>query len=280
MLLQVKDLTVTAQLARSRQTLLEGVGFCVRSGEPLAIIGESGSGKTMLALALLGLLPDNCEATGSAELCKSEGSLDIQADAENIDLTRTKRIEFIGMKDGKKNAMRGREMVYVPQSGGEFLNPALKIKSQMFESLKKCGLKGKTQLYSAAQERLERVGLDACVLDSYQSELSGGQAQRVTIALSLSPFAELAIADEPTKGIDAQTAKLFEDGLKGFYPNACVIVITHSLELAAKCSCVLVLKDGKVVEYGSVEKVFNAPESEYTARLIEDMPRTDGEEYA
>ncbi len=234
----------------------------------------------MLALALLGLLPDNCEATGSAELCKIEDGSDIQADAANIDLTRTKRIELIGMKDGKKNAMRGREIVYVPQSGGEFLNPALKIKSQMFESLKKCGIKGKPRLYSAAQERLERVGLDACVLDSYPSELSGGQAQRVTIALSLSPFAELAIADEPTKGIDAQTAKLFEDGLKDFYPDACVIVITHSLELAAKCSCVLVLKDGKVVEYGSVEKVFNAPESEYTARLIEDMPRTDGEEYA
>lgn len=255
MLLQVKDLTVTAQLARSRQTLLEGVGFCVRSGEPLAIIGESGSGKTMLALALLGLLPDNCEATGSAELCKSEDGSDIQADAANIDLTRTKRIELIGMKDGKKNAMRGREIVYVPQSGGEFLNPALKIKSQMFESLKKCGIKGKPRLYSAAQERLERADLDACVLDSYPSELSGGQAQRVTIALSLSPFAGLAIADEPTKGIDAQTAKLFEDGLKDFYPDACVIVITHSLELAAKCSSVLVLKDGRIMEYGSVKKV-------------------------
>ncbi len=280
MLLQVKDLTVTAQLARSRQTLLEGVGFCVRSGEPLAIIGESGSGKTMLALALLGLLPDNCEATGSAELCKIEDGLDIQADAANIDLTRTKRIELIGMKDGKKNAMRGREIVYVPQSGVEFLNPARKIKSQMFESLKKCGIKGKPRLYSAAQERLERADLDACVLDSYPSELSGGQAQRVTIALSLSPFAGLAIADEPTKGIDAQTAKLFEDGLKDFYPDACVIVITHSLELAAKCSSVLVLKDGRVMEYGSVKKVFNAPESEYTERLIEDMPRTDGEEYA
>lgn len=287
MQLKVSDLTVSAQFVRGEQTLLNGVGFCVRSGEPLAIVGESGSGKTMLALALLGLLPENCEATGSAALCYADE--EINGERENVptdgadlsDCATKKLVELIGMKERLKNKMRGREIVYIPQSGGEFLNPALKISTQLYESLKKSDIKGKRLLKSAALQRLAAVGLeDEDILGKYPGRLSGGQAQRVTIAMSLSPYVELVIADEPTKGIDAQTARLFEDGLYKFYPDACVIVITHSLELAAKCKKVLVLKDGEVIEYGDAAEVLGSPKSEYTRRLIEDMPEAEGDEDA
>lgn len=260
MLLKVANLKISASLLRGESDILRGADFCVRSGEPLAIIGESGSGKTMLSLSLLGLLPENCHATGSAVLCDDESATDNGAD-------------MITMTEREKNAMRGRELIYIPQSGAEYLSPALKVKTQLFESLKKLGIKAKTELEDYALYMLGKAGLsDASVLEKYPYQLSGGQAQRVTFAMSLSPRAKLVIADEPTNGIDGETAKIIERGLFGYFADACVIVITHSLELAKKCSQVLVLNGGEVVEYGAAEKVLTAPECEYTRELISCMP--------
>lgn len=260
MLLRVSNLKISASLLRGESDILRGADFCVRSGEPLAIIGDSGSGKTMLALSLLGLLPENCRATGNAILRDDESATDIG-------------VELITLGERRKNAMRGLELVYIPQSGAEFLSPSLKVKTQLIESLKKLGIKSKTELEKRALDMLKKAGLaDASALEKYPYQLSGGQAQRVTFALSLCSRAKLVIADEPTNGIDAETAKIIEAGLTEYFADACVIVITHSLELAKKCAQVLVLKDGEVMEYGSAEKVLSAPECEYTRELLSCMP--------
>lgn len=257
MQLEVKKLRVTAQFLRSQGEILRGIDFCVRAGEPLGVVGDSGSGKTMSALAILGLLPENCDVSGSATL---DG------------------VELIGMKERRINAMRGRELVYIPQSGSEYLSPSLKIKTQLYESLRRIGIKGGA-LRVAAIERLEGVGLsEDAVLEKYPHQLSGGQAQRVVLAMSLASAPKLVIADEPTRGIDRETAKLFEGCISERFADACVIVITHSLELARTCKNVLVLKDGEVQEYGSADVVLSAPKSEYTKRLIE--AECEGEDYA
>ena len=260
MLLQVTNLKIYAELSKGESVILRGADFCVRSGEPLAIIGESGSGKTMLAYSLLGLLPENCRAMGRAVLLDDESATD-------------KGIELITLGERRKNAMRGCELVYIPQSGAEFLNPALKVKTQLFETLKKLGIKSKTELEKCAPDMLKKAGLAvASVLEKYPYQLSGGQAQRVAFAMSLCSRAKLVIADEPTNGIDEETVKIIENGLSECFADACVIIITHSLELAKKCAQVLVLKDREVMEYGSAEKVLSAPECEYTRELLSCMP--------
>ena len=248
MKLSVENLCVSACFADGEAFLLKNVDFCIESGNSLAIVGESGSGKTMLALALLGLLPQNCRATGKAFL-----------DGKDI----------LNMRERAKNALRGDKIVYIPQSGAEFLNPALKIKTQIFESLKKSGVKD--SLKSAAIEKLALAGLgDEAeeTLEKYPHQISGGQAQRVTLALSLCSHPSLVIADEPTKGLDACAAKAVENGIFNLFSSACVVVITHDLSFASRCENILVLKDGRVVEVGDSHGIIANPKEEYTKELI------------
>lgn len=259
MILQVEGLKVKAQFLRGEECILDGMDFCVEQGSVSAIVGESGSGKTMSALALIGLLPANCRAYGHAYL-------------DGVDL--------LSLSGRRLNAMRGRELVYIPQSGAEFLNPSLKIKTQIYESLKKNGIRGKSALRAAALEKLVMSGLadDAIdILEKYPHQLSGGQAQRVVLAISLCASAKLVIADEPTKGIDKETAKVFEDGIEKFFPQACVILITHNIKLAGRSKKILVLKDGAVQEYGNTDEVLNNPKSDYTKLLINAVPRPQEE---
>lgn len=265
MLLNVRDLKINAQFARGEGLIVKGASFILRSGKPLAIVGESGSGKTMCALALLGLLPDNCAANGSAFLCETQ-------DGELSD----KGVELIGMKERAINKLRGTRLVYIPQSGAEFLNPALKIKTQIYESLKKAGVKGKSALKAATVEKLNESGIEHAeiMLEKYPSAISGGEAQRVALAIAHCSRPALIIADEPTKGIDSQTARVFYDAIDGF-KDACLIIITHDMELAKKCDSVLVLKDGEVQEYGETKTVFSSPKSDYTKRLLSDWAEAD-----
>lgn len=257
MRLSVDGLTIKAEFEHGEDYILRGADFCVQSGEPLAVVGESGSGKTMLALAIVGVLPKNCSALGSAML---DGA------------------ELIGMRERKKKAMLGRDIVYIPQSGAEYLNPSLKIKTQMYESLKKAGIKRSRQK-ALAIIRLYDAGIaDAyATLEKYPFELSGGEVQRVALAIAMCATPKLVIADEPTKGIDKNTAALFWERVRDTFFDACVIVITHDIKLARLCDGALVLKDGQPQEYGASDSVLCRPCAEYTKRLIAAMP-SDGAE--
>lgn len=239
--------TIFAKLSRGECALLRDVSFSLSSGERLAVIGETGSGKTMLALSILGLLPSNVRMQGGC----------IQMDGT-------------ALPTGKQlQTLRGDKMVYIPQNGAEFLLPARTVRKQLYDSLKKLGLPRKV-FPALAAEKLRLAGFDApeTVLDKYPFQLSGGMAQRVTIALAACSRARLLIADEPTNGLDEAGRAQFFALLDTIFPDAAKLIITHDISVAARCDRVLVLCGGRMLEAGASDAVLRAPHHPYTKALL------------
>ena len=239
--------TISAKLARGERVLLQNVFFSLSSGERLAVIGETGSGKTMLALSILGLLPANVRM--------QSGCVQMDGDA---------------LPSGKQlQTLRGDRLVYIPQNGAEFLLPTRTVRKQLYDSLKKLGLPRKA-FPALAAEKLRLAGFDApeTVLDKYPFQLSGGMAQRVTIALAACSRARLLIADEPTNGLDEAGRAQFFALLDSIFPDAAKLIITHDISVAARCDRVLVLCGGRMLETGVSSTVLSAPRHPYTKALL------------
>lgn len=239
--------TISAKLARGERVLLQDVSFSLSSGQRLAVIGETGSGKTMLALSILGLLPANVRMQSGC----------IQMDGA-------------ALPSGKQlQTLRGDKLVYIPQNGAEFLLPARTVRKQLYDSLKKLGLPRKA-FPALAAEKLRLAGFDApeTVLDKYPFQLSGGMAQRVTIALAACSRARLLIADEPTNGLDENGRARFFALLDTIFPDAAKLIITHDISVAARCDRVLVLCGGRMLEAGASDAVLRAPHHPYTKALL------------
>ena len=238
---------ISAKLSHGERVLLQDVSFSLSSRERLAVIGETGSGKTMLALSILGLLPSNVRMQGGC----------IQMDGT-------------ALPTGKQlQTLRGDKMVYIPQNGAEFLLPTRTVQKQLYDSLKKLGLPRK-DFPAFAAEKLRLAGFDApeTILDKYPFQLSGGMAQRVTIALAACSRARLLIADEPTNGLDENGRVQFFSLLDSIFPNAAKLIITHDISVAARCDRVLVLCGGRMLETGTVDAVLGAPHHPYTKALL------------
>ena len=251
--LTVEGLSITGEMKDgSKNRIIRSLSFAVDEGERLAIVGRSGCGKTMTAMAILGLLPDNCEMTGSIRL---DGA------------------ELNGQRPARRRALLGRDMVLLPQSGADFLNPSLTVRRQMAECLKRNGVRG-----AARQERMESLlgGLGFSeperVLRSYPFQLSGGMAQRVVMAMASAGAPRLVIADEPTKGVDRENVALFLESLKRVFSGAAVLLITHDISVAAASDRLLVLRDGRAEEYGNTRDVLRNPQSVHTHELICSLP--------
>ena len=239
--------TISAKLSRGERVLLQNVFFSLSSGERLAIIGETGSGKTMLALSILGLLPANVRMQSGC----------IQMDGA-------------ALPSGKQlQTLRGDKLVYIPQNGAEFLLSTRTVRAQLYDSLKKLGLPRK-EFPASAAEKLRLAGFDApeTVLDKYPFQLSGGMAQRVTIALAACSRARLLIADEPTNGLDEAGRAQFFALLDSIFPDAAKLIITHDISVAARCDRVLVLCGGRMLETGASSTVLRAPRHPYTKALL------------
>ena len=238
---------ISAKLARGERVLLQDVSFSLSSSQRLAVIGETGSGKTMLALSILGLLPANVRMQSGC----------IQMDGA-------------ALPSGKQlQTLRGDKLVYIPQNGAEFLLPARTVRKQLYDSLKKLGLPRK-DFPALAAEKLRLAGFDApeTVLDKYPFQLSGGMAQRVTIALAACSRARLLIADEPTNGLDEAGRAQFFALLDSIFPDAAKLIITHDISVAARCDRVLVLCGGRMLETGVSSTVLSAPRHPYTKALL------------
>ena len=238
---------IFAKLSHGKRALLRNVSFSLSSGERLAVIGETGSGKTMLALSILGLLPSNVRMQGGC----------LQLDGAALPAGR------------QLQALRGDKLVYIPQNGAEFLLPARTVRKQLYDSLKKLGLPRK-DFPALAAEKLRLAGFDApeTVLDKYPFQLSGGMAQRVTIALAACSRARLLIADEPTNGLDEAGRAQFFALLDSIFPDAAKLIITHDISVAARCDRVLVLCGGRMLETGVSSTVLSAPRHPYTKALL------------
>ena len=239
--------TISAKLSRGERVLLQDVSFSLSSGERMAIIGETGSGKTMLALSILGLLPANVRMQSSC----------IQMDGAVLPVE--KRLQ----------SLRGDKLVYIPQNGAEFLLPTRTVRKQLYDSLKKLGLPRK-DFPALAAEKLHLAGFDApeTILDKYPFQLSGGMAQRVTIALAACSQARLLIADEPTNGLDEAGRAQFFALLDSIFPDAAKLIITHDISVASRCDRVLVLSGGRMLETGASGTVLSAPHHPYTKALL------------
>jgi ABC-type glutathione transport system ATPase component len=250
-LLEVENLTIKAKLRLGESFIVRGLSFVVNARDRLGIIGESGGGKTMTALSLFGLLPGNCRAFGTARL----GGRDLLS---------------LGEKEIRE--LRGRELVLIPQSGGAFLNPVFTVRSHLKETLRRSGIRAVVEKKSI--ELLSRAGFadPADALGKYPFQLSGGMAQRVVLAIGLAAAPKLVVADEPTRGIDEESADLFLEELDRAFPEAAVIIITHNMGLAKRCNRLLVLHDGGIVEYGDSENILRAPAHPYTQSLIDALP--------
>lgn len=238
---------IIAHLQTSQKTLTDGIFFEIHQGESLAVIGETGSGKTMTALSVMKLLPPNVETVDS-------------------------EILFLGKPLPNEREMRrllGVEIVSIPQNGLEFLNPSRKIRHHLYDNLKKLGVP-RAQWEKIAQEKLALVGLEQpkTVMDAYPFQLSGGMAQRVTIAISACSRAKLVIADEPTNGLDYQAKLAFQQLLKELFPEAALLIITHDITVASFCDRVLVLCGGRMMETGPNAQVLGQPRHPYTEALL------------
>ncbi|MFH1519677.1 MAG: ABC transporter ATP-binding protein [Candidatus Omnitrophota bacterium] len=253
MILEAKNLSVSYQAKTRYVNALKEVSWGVNQGEILAIVGESGSGKSTLALSILNLLPPNV---------KSQGEIIFQG--RNI----------FKLEERESEALRGNKIGLIFQEPASSFNPVLSINYQFNEILKnKLSVK-----FKAVREKIIFDSLDQArvreperILNSYPHQLSGGQLQRVAIAMAVAYKPAVLIADEPTSSLDvtieSQIVHLFKelrDKLK-----LTIIFITHNLDLVrALCDRVVVLYQGEVREIKGREALFNNPEDDYTKRLL------------
>jgi peptide/nickel transport system ATP-binding protein len=232
--------------------------FDVAPGECLALIGESGCGKSVLASALLGLLPANARTAGEARL----GDLDLLA-ADERTLART---------------VRGRRIGLVPQSPAAHLTPVRSIRSQLEETVAALtGVRGRAALRAAAEAAAARAAFPVDHLDRHPHELSGGLAQRAATALALVGDAPLLLADEPTTGLDRDLVEHTVDELRRHIDDAgrALLLITHDLSAAERIADrVAVMYAGRIVEISDAAAFFGAPgpRHPYSDGLLQALP--------
>jgi peptide/nickel transport system ATP-binding protein len=252
--LSVEGLSV----ATRHTALLDDVTFAIRRGERVGLIGESGSGKSLTALAILGLLPEDLSATGEVRLSARTPA--------------TRNLLDLGERDMAE--VRGDGMSMVFQEPMTALNPTMRVGDQVAEVM----LLHRTQPSRAAARRravelLERFDLPepAHLARAYPHELSGGQRQRVVLAIALANDPALLICDEPTTALDVTVqATVLDLVVRGVQArDAAMLFITHDLGVVATvCERVLVMYGGRIVEAGPVEDVFGDPRHRYTQGLI------------
>ncbi len=260
-LLSIRDLSVVFRSGGRETLAVDHVSFDIAKGETLALVGESGSGKSVTALSILRLLPHPAAHHPS-------GSINF----DGRDLLR--------LSEREMRKVRGDDITIVFQEPMTSLNPLHTIEKQIGEILLlHRGLTG-APARARTLEVLTQVGIPdpQTRLKSYPHQLSGGQRQRVMIAMALANEPDLFIADEPTTALDvtvqAQIIALLKDIQSRLHMS--LLFITHDLGIVRKIAQrVCVMKDGKIVEHGAVERVFTSPEHPYTRALLEAEPRPD-----
>ncbi len=258
-LLSVEDLSVGFGAGAG---VLRRVGFEVRRGEILALVGESGCGKTLTALAIMGLLPPSATIAG--------GRVELAGAGDLLALDRRRRREI-----------RGRRLAMIFQEPTSALNPVLSLGFQIGEVFRVHRRLSRRQSLRQARRLLELVAMPDAErrLHSYPHQLSGGQLQRAMIAMALASEPDLLLADEPTTALDvtvqAQVIDLLLDLRQRL--NLTVLLITHDLGVVAQCcDRVAVMYAGEVVEQAAAGDLFARPAHPYTRALLAAVPRLDG----
>jgi oligopeptide transport system ATP-binding protein len=259
-LLAVEDLEVRFWTGRGIIHAVNGVSFDIAPGETLGIVGESGCGKSVTSLALLGILARAGRVTaGSARF---EGR------------------DLIGLSDEELRAIRGKEIAMIFQDPMTSLNPVLTIGRQLREPLETHFDMDKDEAEHRSAELLDRVGIPSAKsrLKDYPHQFSGGMRQRAMIAMALACEPKLLIADEPTTALDVTIQAQILNLLRELVAerDTALILITHDLGVVAgMCERVNVMYAGMFVETGSAQQVFAKPRHPYTLGLLQSVPRLD-----
>ena len=255
-ILQVKDLQVEYRTDDATIYAVNGVDLTVRRNMTVGLVGETGAGKTTTALSIMNLIPDQVGViTGGA--IELEGK------------------EVLSMDDSEMNAIRGKDVAMIFQDPMTALNPVFTVGDQIAETLMIHEHLDKKEALEKAGRMLETVGIPAERAKEYPSQFSGGMKQRVVIAIGLACNPKLLIADEPTTALDvtiqAQVLEIMQD-LKETYKMG-LIMITHDLGIVAEiCDEVAVMYAGRIVEYGTLEDVFEHTLHPYTEGLFNSLP--------
>jgi len=251
-LLRINDLCVSFSVGKERIRALENFNVVLNPGEKLAILGESGSGKTALARAIMGILDPNASVTG-----------EINYQGENL----------LSMNSKDLNALRGSSLSMIFQDSMSALNPVFPVGWQISELLRVKRNLSRSDARKEAIEALSKVGIKnpQSRYSDFPHQFSGGMRQRVSIALSLALSPKLLIADEPTTALDvtvqAQILELIDALVEEF--NMALILITHNLGIVAQSTeRIVVLYSGRVLETGKTSEVLASPAHPYTKQLL------------
>lgn len=253
-LLEVDGLTIRF----GERAVVDDVSFTIERGERLAMIGESGSGKTLTALAMIGLTPDSATVTGS-----------VRFDGR----------ELVGRREHHLKSLRGEHIAMVFQNPLTALNPLMRVGKQIAEPLRRHHGMDRAAAIAAAARLCERVGLPEPerTVRAFPHQLSGGQRQRIGIAMALACRPALLIADEPTTSLDvtvqadvlALLAELIADD------QTSLLFITHDVALVPiVADGVVVMREGEIVERGTTARIIEHPRHQYTTELLDAARKT------
>lgn len=256
--LDVKGLETAFITPRGVGYAVDNVDLAVNPGETLGIVGESGCGKTMLALSILGLIDKPGRIVSGQVLYHGR--------------------DLVSMDPAELRKLRGKALSMIFQEPMTSLNPVLKVGEQIAEAVRLHRGASQAEALDVAREMLAKVGIPdpARRLDSYPHEMSGGMRQRVVIAMALALDPEVVLADEPTTALDvtiqAEILALMDDLRREF--NTAIALITHDLGVVAQvCDRVAVMYSGKIVEQAPVLELFEDPLHPYTRLLLASVPR-------
>ncbi len=262
-LLEVRDLTVQYQTDLETVHAVNGVSFALGREETLGLVGETGAGKTTVALSLMRLLPQPVGKVVSGQIL-------LQGQ------------DIMALKEAEMRAIRGEVVSMIFQDPMTSLNPVMTVGDQIKESLllHAAGQKDKAAIDRRVEEVLELVGIPAARKKEYPLQFSGGMRQRIVIAIALACEPQLLIADEPTTALDvtiqAQVLALMRQLKKRLQTS--MIMITHDLGIVAQvCDKVAVVYAGEIVEYGTIEDIFTGERHHpYTQGLFGSIPSVGG----
>ena len=262
MLLEINNLSTHFETEYGVIKAVDGVDLAVNKGDTLGIVGESGCGKTVLALSIMRLIPSPPGRFVSGNVF-----------FEGIDL--------LDLDTEKMRGIRGKDISMVFQEPMTSLNPVLRIGDQITESIRLHQGLGSKEAMNSAIEALRLVGMPSPerIVRNYPHQMSGGMRQRIMIAMALCCSPRLMLADEPTTALDVTIQAQIIDLINRLKENVgtSVILITHDLGVIAEAAqFVAVMYTGKIVEYTSASNLFSTPRHPYTVGLMESIPKIDG----
>jgi ABC-type dipeptide/oligopeptide/nickel transport system ATPase component len=260
--MDIRDLHISLAVSGGYREIVAGIDIALEAGKIHGLAGESGSGKTMTALAILDLLPAGAKVTGSIRLGATE---------------------LVGASRRAMGTVRGRRVAMVFQDPSTSLHPQLSVGQQLTDHMRHHLKLSKKDATARAVALLERVRIPdaATALRKYPHQFSGGQRQRIAIAVALACEPDVLLADEPTTALDVTVQAGILQLLRELVDEGglAVLFVTHDLGvMSAIADTVSIMRAGKIVESGPRHRVFTAPEHEYTRQLLAALPGSTLEE--